>query len=546
VSPRGRLLPAPSPEGSVRDLPALPSEAPRPQLPSQTPRPQLPPPPPLTSPPGQRSLAPATRPNLSARRPHRGAGKSSQPFIEVGQVDPRTGQTVRQLQEPEGKNIMDAVRSAPEVQSLVAGVINAIPGVTTPESPFRIKTRDRITQKADEYIAQQKQQGVTLTRAEAVRFMPDLLGARLDIENIADVSRVQELLQGEGLKLIESENKIDKPAETGYRAVHQTWQLPSGVTFELQLVPREVGKVQESAHKLYKEARGTLRKWEPPGAAAQRALDTAQSQFGPAWAKDEARGFLNQVPAAATRALPRDYVVARRGTKREGRADVEFESDEHAALYQLGKTMALNHRMGRETLNQGALEDFARNYPQYVRNQPLDKIAKSAQQTLLDVHRQIPRGESQTVIKLEEPGGERGRARYEAGLRNPAAPRVNPTTRAMHNSKYAGGYFPPELMPPDLRAKYPDSVFFKETGFPDFDPHTVIQKDIEFSATPGTDVRRANKAAGFTATPDGYVWHHHENGTTMQLVPKDLHRRIGHWGGRFTHKAEGLKAKGLR
>ena len=45
----------------------------------------------------------------------------------------------------------------------------------------------------------------------------------------------------------------------------------------------------------------------------------------------------------------------------------------------------------------------------------------------------------------------------------------------------------------------------------------------------------ANKAAGFgdsvSATPKGWTWHHCEDGKTMQLIPTDLHRKIGHDGG---------------
>jgi hypothetical protein len=28
--------------------------------------------------------------------------------------------------------------------------------------------------------------------------------------------------------------------------------------------------------------------------------------------------------------------------------------------------------------------------------------------------------------------------------------------------------------------------------------------------------------------PEGYTWHHHQDGTTMQLVPRDIHGLTGH------------------
>ncbi|QYS87848.1 HNH endonuclease [Flavobacterium oreochromis] len=34
--------------------------------------------------------------------------------------------------------------------------------------------------------------------------------------------------------------------------------------------------------------------------------------------------------------------------------------------------------------------------------------------------------------------------------------------------------------------------------------------------------------------PEGYTWHHIENSTELQLVPRDLHRIVKHHGGRST------------
>jgi hypothetical protein len=45
-----------------------------------------------------------------------------------------------------------------------------------------------------------------------------------------------------------------------------------------------------------------------------------------------------------------------------------------------------------------------------------------------------------------------------------------------------------------------------------------------------TDNLLANRAAGFSAVPEGYRWHHVEDGRTMELVPKDLHEAVRHTG----------------
>jgi RHS repeat-associated protein len=76
-------------------------------------------------------------------------------------------------------------------------------------------------------------------------------------------------------------------------------------------------------------------------------------------------------------------------------------------------------------------------------------------------------------------------------------------------------------------------VPFDENGYPDFRAAGVVKAEVKITQT-GTrsgDFRAANKAAGFEATPRGYTWHHHQDGTTMQLVPRDLHMKTAHTGG---------------
>jgi hypothetical protein len=82
-------------------------------------------------------------------------------------------------------------------------------------------------------------------------------------------------------------------------------------------------------------------------------------------------------------------------------------------------------------------------------------------------------------------------------------------------------------------------VPFDAKGFPDFKAAGVVKKEVTITQT-GTragDFRAANKAAGFKKTPKGYTWHHHQDRTTMQLVPRRIHARTGHDGG-FIGKPE--------
>ncbi|WP_437565862.1 RHS repeat-associated core domain-containing protein [Sorangium sp. So ce542] len=69
-------------------------------------------------------------------------------------------------------------------------------------------------------------------------------------------------------------------------------------------------------------------------------------------------------------------------------------------------------------------------------------------------------------------------------------------------------------------------VPFDSAGYPDFRAAGVVRTEVKITPTgsrPG-DFRAANQAAGFSRTPEGYTWYHRQDGTTMQLVPSDIHR----------------------
>ena len=82
-------------------------------------------------------------------------------------------------------------------------------------------------------------------------------------------------------------------------------------------------------------------------------------------------------------------------------------------------------------------------------------------------------------------------------------------------------------------------VSYDTTGQPDFSPWAIATVKINMKGNTTTDFTAANKAAGLKTTPPGYTWHHHEDGTTMQLVPTELNNGIFHYGGRYTIKNGG-------
>jgi hypothetical protein len=100
------------------------------------------------------------------------------------------------------------------------------------------------------------------------------------------------------------------------------------------------------------------------------------------------------------------------------------------------------------------------------------------------------------------------------------------------NSRYAGQKYP---LPDDLAAQYPKGVTFRETGFPEFTRYKEADAVIDgLSGDIRIDERLANNAAGLPSKPEGWTWHHVEDGRTMELIPSDLHNAVRHTGGAAT------------
>jgi hypothetical protein len=87
------------------------------------------------------------------------------------------------------------------------------------------------------------------------------------------------------------------------------------------------------------------------------------------------------------------------------------------------------------------------------------------------------------------------------------------------NAHLAGGEHPKTGVP------------FDADGYPDFSKWATKTVNIEQTGSRGVDFRMANEAAGLSETPSGYTWYHHKDGTTMQLVPRNIHAKTGHSGG---------------
>lgn len=93
-------------------------------------------------------------------------------------------------------------------------------------------------------------------------------------------------------------------------------------------------------------------------------------------------------------------------------------------------------------------------------------------------------------------------------------------------TEWAGSVYPKESWSFRLRAKYPNGVRIKVNGHANLNPYSRLNVEINSTGKRKLDFALASNEAGFNGLPRGYTWHMHEDGKTMQLVPRDLLRAI--------------------
>lgn len=111
-----------------------------------------------------------------------------------------------------------------------------------------------------------------------------------------------------------------------------------------------------------------------------------------------------------------------------------------------------------------------------------------------------------------------------------------PSGKLPSNWQYAGRTYDGDRWTPELQKKYPNGVKFDDKGYPDFSPYAEKTTTItpRFKGNHTTDFSTADRAAGVTARyrrENGLTWHHHQDGTTLLLVPREIHDAVRHAGG---------------
>jgi hypothetical protein len=117
-------------------------------------------------------------------------------------------------------------------------------------------------------------------------------------------------------------------------------------------------------------------------------------------------------------------------------------------------------------------------------------------------------------------------ARVERAVANRAVPTIG--GRIPINSRFAG-------------QTHPSGIPFNQQGFPNFSSVSKAEVQIQgLSGNYAKDAALANQAVGLGKTPSSFVWHHVEDGATMQLVPKNIHNATRHTGGAAVIRNGGL------
>jgi hypothetical protein len=77
-----------------------------------------------------------------------------------------------------------------------------------------------------------------------------------------------------------------------------------------------------------------------------------------------------------------------------------------------------------------------------------------------------------------------------------------------------------------------NGIPFSVKGFPDFSKFAMETVQLEgLTGKYAVDEAMALEKLGMKATPDGYVWHHVEDGKTMQMITQETHNSARHTGG---------------
>jgi catechol 2,3-dioxygenase-like lactoylglutathione lyase family enzyme len=88
--------------------------------------------------------------------------------------------------------------------------------------------------------------GLEKLQKKGAQDISDYLGSRVFYDNPADVQKVMDKMREAGYRVNRFEDFTTGPdTRWGYRAIHTDFYAPNGLSFELQIIPKEVGEIKD-------------------------------------------------------------------------------------------------------------------------------------------------------------------------------------------------------------------------------------------------------------------------------------------------------------
>ena len=190
-------------------------------------------------------------------------------------IDKTSGKTIHQPAGDYREQMRRAREVAPQFQQMVDD-ISAVVG--SRGTPVNLKSEAGVLDKM------QRNGG------RPPESVSDYIRARMPFDSVAETRRAARLIE-QRYGAHDTEDFLEQPKNGGYRAVHMQVHLPNGQSAELQLVPREIYKIQEAAHLDYEVFRN-------PDATPEdkvQAYADLENRLNQAWEKQQREEGLHAV-----------------------------------------------------------------------------------------------------------------------------------------------------------------------------------------------------------------------------------------------------------
>ena len=182
----------------------------------------------------------------------------------VGSIDPISGKLIVQKGRSVREILARAAEAFPLTKDALEGIVAEVPNATY--NSGRVKEWGERLQKK--------------LRTRRPEHVSDYVGHRIWVTEIQAVDQVMDALEAEGFTIIEDDAFLFSP-KLGYRARHIQVLMPEGdFSFELQIIPEEIGRAQDEAHHHYEIARGD---GDPTAQEVRDAVMASERIFAAAW-----------------------------------------------------------------------------------------------------------------------------------------------------------------------------------------------------------------------------------------------------------------------